>query len=359
MDDHDDRFEDFRNSHDVGDPAQAFAGMSDSEVEHALLELRRHLNITSVMLHHAVAEFDRRQVAEREYVLSTRQWLSRYCRISASGASRAVSTARAMDVMPQVAKAAAMGDITPEAVDRLAAAHRQHPEDFPLHEPVFADIASHLGPKDLRIALEHWKQQVEHHDGASEAAERRSRRRLSISQTFEGMWHQAGLLDPDSGHVVSTTLRTLADPANLDPDDQRTHAQRMADAAVDVCKFWLDHNDAGGTSGGVEPHVTVTVEYDALVAGSDRIPEIDGTPVDRETMRRLLCDAGITRIVLDGEGQPLDVGRTVRTVTPAIRRALDVRDGGCTWTAATLPRVGAMRTTSSTGRTVVRPPSPT
>ncbi len=28
---------------------------------------------------------------------------------------------------------------------------------------------------------------------------------------------------------------------------------------------------------------------------------------------------------------PLDVGRRVRSVTPAIRRALDHRDGGCTW----------------------------
>jgi hypothetical protein len=42
-------------------------------------------------------------------------------------------------------------------------------------------------------------------------------------------------------------------------------------------------------------------------------------------------------MVLAGDGQPLDVGRAVRTVPSAIRRALDVRDAGCTWKGCDLP----------------------
>jgi len=322
---------------EIGDVAAQLGMMSDAEVEQTLLELKRHLNLTSLRLHQAVAEYDRRRVAEREYVLTTRQWLRRFCRMSGAAASQTVATAATLEQMPHVAKIAATGEIPPEAVGRLAAAQREHPDDFTLHEPVFADIASYLGPADLRTALSHWRQQIEEHTIEEDIADRTGRRRLSINQTFEGLWHVEGLLDPESGHLLSTTLRAIADPPNLDPDDDRTHPQRMVDAAADISRFWLDHNDGAVSSAGAKPHVTITVDYDTLTDATDRLPELDGTPVARETMRRILCDAGITRIVSDGEGQPLDVGRTVRTVTPAIRRALDARDGGCTWGGCDAP----------------------
>ncbi|MFV2000767.1 MAG: DUF222 domain-containing protein, partial [Acidimicrobiia bacterium] len=116
--------------------------------------------------------------------------------------------------------------------------------------------------------------------------------------------------------------------------------QRRADAITDICRFWLDHNQTVTTSGGNKPHITVTVDYQTLIKGvSDNglLPELDGTPVDPETIRRLTCDAGIVRIVTDSTGQPLDVGRRVRTAPPALRRALEHRDGGCTWTGCTAP----------------------
>ncbi len=140
-------------------------------------------------------------------------------------------------------------------------------------------------------------------------------------------------------------IRALADPANLDPDDVRTPRQRRADAVTEVCRFWLDRNDTAVTSGGTKPHITVTVDYDHLVGsgrsdanvaptiGSDRdlLPEIDGTPVDALDIRRLACDADIVRMVVRGGSEILDVGRATRTVPSAMRRAVEHRDGGCTW----------------------------
>ena len=46
-------------------------------------------------------------------------------------------------------------------------------------------------------------------------------------------------------------------------------------------------------------------------------------------VRRLSCDGAIQRVVLSPQSAVLDVGRTQRLVTPAIRTALEVRDGGC------------------------------
>ena len=319
------------------DPAVVMASLSDEDVERALLELERHLSATNAWFHAAVGEFSRRKIAEREYVLSPRQWLRRFCRMSGARAARVIRTATQLPHMPEVHKHATEGDIGPEALARIAAARHSHPDEFALHEPVFAEIATYLTPSDLRIAIRHWSQQVELGPQDGPPKRRRDRRRLSMSQTFEGMWHLQGLLDAESGHVMSTALRAIADPGNVLDADARTHLQRMADAAVEVSRFWLDHSASAVTSGGEKPHITVTVSYEQLTRSRSDLPEIDGTPVATETIRRLACDAGIVRMVLDGDSQPLDVGRRVRTVTPAIRRAIEHRDGGCRWDGCDAP----------------------
>jgi hypothetical protein len=51
--------------------------------------------------------------------------------------------------------------------------------------------------------------------------------------------------------------------------------------------------------------------------------------VSAETSRRLSCDATTVRMDHDERGRVLDVGRRTRTVSPALRRALEFRDGTC------------------------------
>jgi hypothetical protein len=320
-----------------GEPDQVLGRMSDEEVERTLLGLHRHLNATTAWFHHAVAEFDRRHIADREYVLSTKQWMRRFCRMSASTAATTVRTARALDDMEIVAKVARAGDVTEPALRQVAAARARHPRDFPLHEPVFADIAAYLGPSELRTAVAHWSQQIDDASGLAPVDRQRQRRRLSMSQTYEDMWSLSGMLDTESGHVVATALRTVAEPGNLDADDTRTHPQRMADAVAEIARFWLDHSECVGTSGGDKPHVTVIVDYAHLVEAVGGPARVEDAPITHDALRRLACDAGIVRVVLDGEGQPLEVGRKVRTVTPAIRRALDLRDRGCRWDGCDAP----------------------
>jgi hypothetical protein len=54
----------------------------------------------------------------------------------------------------------------------------------------------------------------------------------------------------------------------------------------------------------------------------------DGTWLSGETLLRLACDSGIITAKKDGENV-LDVGRKMRTIPIALRRALMIRDGGC------------------------------
>jgi hypothetical protein len=78
--------------------------------------------------------------------------------------------------------------------------------------------------------------------------------------------------------------------------------------------------------------VMIHVDAETLAGGAPgRCHLDDGTPVSAETVRRLACDASILTAVHGADGELLTVGRKTRTIPPALRRALDARDGGCRW----------------------------
>ena len=87
---------------------------------------------------------------------------------------------------------------------------------------------------------------------------------------------------------------------------------------TEICRRSLDRGDDLPAARGARPHVTVLAGLDTLLQHAGA-PAGDGAwtgPVSAELLRRLACDAGITRVLLDPAGAPLDVGREHRTVTP-------------------------------------------
>ena len=312
-------------------------GMFDDELEKAVVGLKKLIDAQNAELLLLMAEFDRRKIASTECELSTTAWLKHTCRMSATEASGTVKTARALADMPSVAEEALAGNVVQSSVRLLARARDTHPDEFIEHEAVFADIATYLDGRDLRRAVSHWEQQVDFPSALADTESARRSRRFYFNQSYRGMWNATGDLDPESGHVISTALRSLTDPANLDADDTRSMPQRKADAFTDICRFFLDHSDTVQTSRGEKPHVTVTVDYRVLTGELRKLAEFDGTAVDPESVRRLTCDAGIIPIVLGSDSELIDIGRKTRTISAALRRALEDRDGGCSWSGCTAP----------------------
>jgi hypothetical protein len=62
----------------------------------------------------------------------------------------------------------------------------------------------------------------------------------------------------------------------------------------------------------------------------------DGSRVSAEALRRVACDCGLVAVRRDGQG--LDIGRKSRSIPPAIRRALRLRDRGCAFPGCTHTR---------------------
>ena len=74
------------------------------------------------------------------------------------------------------------------------------------------------------------------------------------------------------------------------------------------------------------------IDHDTLFdqAHANTICETDnGIPLPVSTVRRLCCDAEILPVVLNGDGQALDVGRSARTATRGQRRALRAMHRTC------------------------------
>ena len=335
------------NSHiDLPEPSSGSAyrdllaevgSMFDDVLEKATIEAKTDVDRANARLLVLTEELDRRRVTETVHALSTTQWLRHRCRMTGREASGTLKTARALAQMPAVAEQAVTGQIVTSGVKLLTRARDRHPEEFVHHEPVLADAATYLNARDLRIAVEHWDQQVDYETALSSVEDDAESRELFFSQTYQGKWDIQGRFGVSDGHVIHTALRGYIQRTYLDSDDKRSMPERLADASVGIHQHWLDHNNTVETSGGEKPHITVTVDYNTLTGNNKQLPELDGHPIDPETLRRWACDAGIVRIITNGDSQPIDVGRRTRTIPPALRRALDHRDGGCAWEGCGAP----------------------
>jgi hypothetical protein len=82
----------------------------------------------------------------------------------------------------------------------------------------------------------------------------------------------------------------------------------------------------------------ITMPYDTLLTNCNDARLLStGDTINPGTARRLLCDADLMPAILGGPSQVLDVGRSQRLVTPTIRAALELRDGGCVFPGCTTP----------------------
>jgi hypothetical protein len=82
-------------------------------------------------------------------------------------------------------------------------------------------------------------------------------------------------------------------------------------------------------------HVDAAVLADAEQPGQSVLE--DGGRVPAGTSQRLACDASRVVMQHDAEGRLVEIGARTRTIPPALRRALQHRDRGCTFPGCGLP----------------------
>ena len=121
------------------------------------------------------------------------------------------------------------------------------------------------------------------------------------------------------------------------PGDERTAAQKRADILMGV--FASAARDPHGPSmGGAASTVMVHVDATHLLEESG-VGWIDGVtaPIPMTSVDRLICAGGYQKIVIGPCGEVLHLGEKERFFTPAQRRAIAARDGGCVIPGCTIP----------------------
>ena len=86
------------------------------------------------------------------------------------------------------------------------------------------------------------------------------------------------------------------------------------------------------------PHVLVVVDVEVLEARAGGSATLaSGAVITGDEVRALAADASITRVVMRGRSQVLDIGRTTRTVPPHLAKGVIARDRHCTHPGCSAP----------------------
>lgn len=120
-----------------------------------------------------------------------------------------------------------------------------------------------------------------------------------------------------------------APPDQLD-DDPRTSPQLLLDAIIAACAGILSGEEVSET-GGMRIKIGVLIGYRSLLGQLEEAGSTaHGRPISAANIRRMACNADLLPAVLGTSGELLDLGRESRSFTKAQRKALALRDRGCT-----------------------------
>ncbi len=314
------------------------SSLTGRELSGGVVECSRLLGELSAQLTRLVGEADRRNVHGADGFVSATSWLRHVTGVASGVAGRRIKNARFVGEYPRIDEMYSAGRVVEDRLAALADLAADFPESFPDSAEMLAGFAESLGPRSFRRAVGYWRHLAMEH-AASSPDGLFEKRWLRLSPTYSGMVRVDGQLDPESGAVVLEALAaatTESDRSSVSAHTAEPARARRVDGLVEICRRFLDQGTV--VEGGERPHLNVIVDLRAL-QGSGVADFERGGVIRAEAARRLACDCGVSRVIVAGESEPLDVGRRTRTIPSAIRRALVIRDGGCRFPGCDRPPV--------------------
>ena len=310
------------------------------------------------------------EVARREGAAAAEEMLRRDQKRSRSGARKAVKTAAQLEWAPNVAEKLADGAITPEAAGLILDAAAEGPVD---QRQMLAAAEEEPDDRFRRTLKEHVNERTSEQELNERRARQRSRRRASITEQPDGMFHLFAQFDPLVGNQVRAALVAKADALFRSEDlkQRSTPPQRFADALAGlVCSSagtearggagadgdadtgrggtearggtGADgHADTGrgnsgacsgaGCGGGVPQgfELIVLADYDLVHERIANARLTDGTRLTETETLAVACDAKILPGIFNKHTGTIVLGRSQRKIPKRLRKRLVARDRGC------------------------------
>ena len=373
--------------------ATEFAGETGSDPDQVedlgdeIATLAAHIHAGTHRLLTLLAQFDRLRGWEPAGHQSCAHWLSFRTGLDLGTAREHVRVARALEELPQTGSAMARGELSfsqVRALTRVAEAST---------EADLLELAEGCTTAQLERMVRAWKKGNRADEAEWERERHRSRAfsvfpdedgmyvvqgRLdpevgallmrAVEAAGDALYRERRWILDEAGDGAHSVARPVAPVVTLDTG--REAAQRRADAvgllAERAMAAGFGASDADPVESRSEPEprselgprsepeapisgtraeryqVVLHVDPDTLAEEGEpgRSELEDGTRISAETSRRLSCDTSLVRLTRAPNGSPdgsgdghrglaLNVGRRTRTISPALRRALDARDRGC------------------------------
>ena len=286
-----------------------------------LAELSRCMNLLHLKFSEMAATFAGTDEYDRQCTYSPIHWLRTNCHLTAGAAADRVAVGQLSKSLPQSVEAMAGGEI---GFAHLALIAREAEAAAEAGIDVFTETrllhkAREYTVGRFRNFCHHQRHATDPTRYALDEAAAVEARSLSLQTGEGGMLWIRGVLDPEGGSALRSALEPLA--RRNGKDDDRIRDRRLGDALVELAQ------------GGRRSHLQVTASLETLLQlfGAPAGDVEFSPPISAAAVQRIACDCNVTRILLGGESQVVDVGRSTRTVSAPMRRALDARDKGCRW----------------------------
>jgi len=266
-------------------------------------------------------------------------WLKWRCDLSTNAARDKLRIAHALKELPLLSESFSKGKLSytkVRALTRVATADNE------------ADLIDMAMRMSARHVEEHCKQRKNaSRESTVTALKAQQNRGFRIwHDQAQGTVHFSVEIPAEEAELIEKAVEKAAVQLSAEtgsvaskPEESSSWGTQQADALVHLCRLYLDsdtgvnmaaeassdenHKNSASSSA---DHYQVVVHIDeAALAGC----ETGSSQLPVESVRRLCCDGSLVGMVENDKGEPLNVGRKVRAVTTAIRRALWARDKGC------------------------------
>ncbi|TXS95562.1 DUF222 domain-containing protein [Parahaliea maris] len=331
--------------------------------------LAGQINAATHRLLKLIAEFDNcKGWSGGGTVRTCAHWLNWQCGIALGAAREKIRVAHRLEELPLIDSAFAKGEISYSKVRAMTRVATADNEDYLLM------IARHGTASHMEKLVGKFDKVKKQLSDRRRENEQENNRKLLYYQDDDGMWVIHAKLPPEAGEKVIKALEAVAAPIQAEHQqalqescaadsagdvsaetfsatverEQRESGNRFrellehtrADALVKITEHFLA-TSAGGTSpqalkGAERCQIILHIDIDTLQkSGSTHTHgphccEFEHKQwLSPDTTRRLSCDASLVTVLENNNGEVLNIGRRARTVPPAIRRALALRDKTC------------------------------
>src|SRR5213078_590207 len=317
----------------VDDYAAELRRLEGARLGEGLIETRALKDRVEAVFAEGLRRFDQSGEYAADGAIDLVAWLRAKCKLSGGAAAERVGIARQLQHLPQTSQAFATGELGYQHVAVLArTAEHLGAAIVRKAEASLLALADTMDPGQFTGVAKNFEHRIDAQAALAEANRAHQRRYLTISEPLDGIVRIDGLLDVEAGALVRNAVNAGLPPAR---DDDRTPGQRRADRLVELCQPRVVGSADGA---GPRPHLIIRTTVDTLIGAPDAPGgELDGgTIVPAQTVRRIACDAAISRIIGKGE-LDAELTRASRSTPAATRRALALRDGGCVAEQCTRP----------------------